>query len=102
MTLLISAVIAAIVLDLVALLASERRLAAENVIQERMKWREKIRELVPGVRKALAARDAAQLAELRGRFSLHLNPHDSRDRQILNCGDSALNRIGELRSYMHR
>jgi hypothetical protein len=83
MTLLTSAVIAAIVSGLVALLTSERRIAAENVIQERMKWRDKVRELASEVRTAFVEPNTAKLAELRAQFSLHLNPHDQRDQQIL-------------------
>ncbi len=83
MSLLTSAVIAAIVSGAVVLLTSERHIAAENVIQERMKWRTKIREIVCEVRKALVEDDALKLAELRAQFSLHLNPHDPKDQRIL-------------------
>ena len=85
MTLLTSAVIAAIVSGLVALLVSERRLAAENVIQERMKWRDKICGLALEVNKArgTAAQNAAAVDELRARFALHLNLHDPEDQHIL-------------------
>jgi hypothetical protein len=41
----LAAVIAALVSALFSVLTSERRIAAENIIQERTKWREKIREL---------------------------------------------------------
>jgi hypothetical protein len=82
--LLTSAVVAAIVSGLVALLTAERRIAAENVIQDRMKWRDKVRGLVSEVRQATAVeQDTAKLAELRAQFSLHLNPHDQRDQEIL-------------------
>jgi hypothetical protein len=83
MTLLTSAVIAAIVSGLVALLTSERRIAAENVIQERMKWRNKVRELTSEVRRTFIGDDTARLTELSAQLSLHLNPHDSGDQQIL-------------------
>ncbi len=83
MTLLTSAVVAAIVSGLVTLLTAERRIAAENVIQERMKWRDKVRTLASAVRRAMAETDAGKLAELQAEFSLHLNPHDQRDQQIL-------------------
>jgi hypothetical protein len=82
-TLLTSAVVAAVVSGLVTLATSERHIAAENVIQERMKWRDKIRHLVSEVRKAFNESDAVGLAELRDQFSLHLNPHDEKDQQIL-------------------
>ena len=90
MTLLTSAVIAAIVSGLVALLTSERRIAAENVIQERMKWRDKVRELPSEVRSAFIGHDTARLTELRAQFSLRLNPHDLRDQQ-----NSSADRTGE-------
>jgi hypothetical protein len=83
MTLLTSAVIAAIVSGLVALLAAERRIAAENVIQERMKWRDKVRALVSEARSAMVESEATILVELEAQFALHLNPHDQRDQQIL-------------------
>ncbi len=82
---LTSTVLAAIVSGLVALLASERRIAAENVIQERMKWRDKIRDLASCVHKELVRVeiDAVKLTELRAKLTLHLNPHDKKDQQIL-------------------
>jgi hypothetical protein len=82
-TVLTSAVIATIVSGLVTLLVSERRIAAENVIQERTKWRDKIRCLALEVHEAFAKNDAAKLKELLARLSLHLSPHDSEDQQIL-------------------
>jgi hypothetical protein len=84
-TLLTSVVIAAIVSGLVSLLVAERRIAAENVLQERTKWREKIRDLALEVHKALVfvEVDAAQLRELRATLTLRLNPHDEKDQEIL-------------------
>lgn len=84
-TILTSTVIAAIVSNVVVLLTSERRLAAENVIQERMKWRDKVRELASCVHKELvrAEADTAKLQGLRAKLTLHLNPHDENDQQIL-------------------
>ncbi|WP_316214147.1 hypothetical protein [Bradyrhizobium sp. SZCCHNR2032] len=79
--LLASTVVAAVVSGLVALLTAERRIAAENVIQERMKWRENVRRLV----KEAIQRDTGeiQLAELRAELALRLNPHDPEDHAIL-------------------
>jgi hypothetical protein len=67
---LTSAVIAALVSALFSVLTAERRIAAENVIQERKNWRDKIRDLASEVHKALGSTDEAKLRELRARFSL--------------------------------
>jgi hypothetical protein len=97
MNLLTSAVVAAIVSGLVVLLTAERRIAAENVIQERMKWRDKVRELAAAVRQAAVEQNADKLAELRAQFSLRLNPHDQKDQEILSLitADNA-GRVEEL------
>jgi hypothetical protein len=44
-TVLTSGVVAALVSALVSVLTTEREIAAVHVTQERMKWRDKIREL---------------------------------------------------------
>jgi len=80
---LTSAVIAAFVSALFSVLTAERRIAAENVIQERKNWRDKIRELASEVHEALVGIDEAKLRELRARFSLLVNPHDTQDQEIL-------------------
>jgi hypothetical protein len=84
-TLLTSAVIAAIVSALFSVLTSERRIAAENVIQERKIWRDKIRKLALEVHEALVHPEveAAKLNKLRAKFSLLINPHDSKDEELL-------------------
>jgi hypothetical protein len=85
-TLLTSAVIAALVAALFSVLTSERRIAAENVIQERKKWRDTVRDLASEVFKALHLSDADRvnrIRELRGKFALLVNPHEDKDQQIL-------------------
>jgi len=84
-TLLASAVIATIVSALFSVLTSERKIAAENVIQERKKWRDKIRVLALQVHEALVQPEvkAEQINNLRAAFSLLINPHDSKDEEIL-------------------
>jgi hypothetical protein len=79
------AVIAAVVSAFVSLVTSERRIDAENVLQERKKWRDTIRTLAEEVHVALADpdRQALKLNALRAKFSLHLNPHDPMDQGIL-------------------
>jgi hypothetical protein len=92
-TVLTSAVIAALVSALISLLNSERQIAAQNVIQERKEWRNKIRLLASAVHKALVPEvQAAKLNVLRAKLSLLINPHDAMDEEILQivaAGDAA-------------
>lgn len=64
------AIVAAVVSALVSLITSERRIAAENVLQERKKWRDTIRTLAEEVHAALADpdRQALKLNALRAKF----------------------------------
>jgi hypothetical protein len=80
-----SSVLAAIVSGVVAFLTSERRLAAENVIQERTKWRERVRDLAEKIYAAIISgeSDANKFRELRAKLALRLNPHDADDQEIL-------------------
>lgn len=84
---LTSAVVAALVAAVVSVFTSERKISAENVIQERKIWREKIRDLSSKVYKALTSKDASerddQLKELKAEISLLVNPHDPMDKEIL-------------------
>jgi hypothetical protein len=92
--------IAAFVSALFSVLTTERKIAAENVIQERKNWRDKIREIALEVHKALALPipDAAKLNELRGSFSLLVNPHDNMDQEILRLiNANNANRADEFR-----
>jgi hypothetical protein len=82
---LASGVVAAIVSGIVAVLTSERRLAAENVIQERKNWREQVRDLAAKVYEAILSgeSDANNFRKLRAKLALRLNPHDPDDQEIL-------------------
>jgi hypothetical protein len=86
-TVLSSAVIAAIVAAFISVLTSERRIGAENVIQERKNWRDKIRELSSEIFKLLIRVDSTDredlLRDMRAEFSLLLNPHSISDQNIL-------------------
>ena len=96
-----SAVTAAIVSALVSVLTSERRIAAENVLQERTKWRDKIRVLASKVHEALVHEiEAAELDELRAELSLLINPHDSMDEEILHL--VAANNAARADEFMQR
>jgi len=83
-TILTAAAIAALVSALVSLLNSERQIAAQNVIQERKEWRNKIRLLAFAVHKALVPEvHASTLNVLQAKLSLLINPHDVMDEEIL-------------------
>jgi hypothetical protein len=86
-TLLSSAVVAAFVAALFSVLTSERRIAAENVIQERKNWRNEIRALSSEVCEALSRPDGDdnenKLRDLRAKLLFLLNPHDAEDKEIL-------------------
>jgi hypothetical protein len=81
---LTSAVIGAVFSALFSLLNSERQIAAQNVIQERKDWRDKIRLLASKIHEALVSEaQATKLNALRARLSLLINPHDPMDAEIL-------------------
>jgi hypothetical protein len=84
-SLLASGFVAAVVAGVVALLNSERQLAAENVIRERKDWREKIRKLAAKVYHAFISgeSDENKFRVLRAKLALRLNPHDAEDQKIL-------------------
>ena len=80
---LTSTVVAALVAGLVSLRVSERRIAIENITQERAKWREKIRSNSAEACAAISASDHRAISRLQSAFSLLLNPHDAEDRAIV-------------------
>jgi hypothetical protein len=84
-TVLTSTVLAAIIAALVSLLTTERRIAVENVTQERAKWRARVREMADETQNAIVDADEPKLRQLRSKFALVVNPHDSDDRGILNA-----------------
>ena len=86
-----SAVVATIVSGTVALLTSERRLAAENVIKERKNWLNTSASLL---RKCTGPSYVANPIQINSaRFALRLNPNDPNDQEILALiapGDDAI------------
>ncbi len=64
--------------------SAERKIAIENITQERAKWRNKIRELASCVNKAMFEGDAHKLSVLKNQFRLLLNPCDENDQIIIN------------------
>jgi hypothetical protein len=82
--LLASSLLAAVVSGVVAFLISERGIAAENVIQERTKWRERVRDLAEQINQAIVTgADANRFHDLRDQLELRLNPHDRLDQELL-------------------
>jgi hypothetical protein len=83
----LAAVIAALVSALVSVLTSERRIAAENIIQERTKWREKIRKLSDVYHTLILVKEEdgrdTKFRELKATFSLRINPHETEDQSLL-------------------
>lgn len=77
--------LAAVVSGFVSFLTSERRLASENIIQERTKWRERVRCLAEESYSAIlrGESDTNNFRELRAKLALRLNPHDASDQEIL-------------------
>jgi hypothetical protein len=95
---------AAIVASLFSVLTSERRIAAENVTEERNVWRGKIREVSVKVSRTLTHQDVNNggdtLDDLRAEFSLLVNPHEIMDQQILAL--IAQNGVGGAEEFVQR
>lgn len=82
-TVLGSGVVAGLVASLVTLRTTERKIAIENITQQRQLWRDKVREKSLETSKAYKDKDVSKLKELYGEFQLILNPEDSNDKSIL-------------------
>lgn len=82
-TILTSGVVAGIVAGLVTLRTTERKIAIENITQQRKLWRDKVREKSLEAAKGYKNNDASKLKELYGEFQLILNPEDDNDKSIL-------------------
>ncbi|MCS6236239.1 hypothetical protein G3495_14050 [Shewanella baltica] len=78
-----SAVIAAAVAGFVTLRANDRKIAAENIIQQRQLWREKIRSLSVKICSAYTTNEHHKVPALYVELQLLLNPTDSDDLDIL-------------------
>jgi len=82
-TVLGSGVVAGLVAGLVTLRTTERKIAIENITQQRQLWRDKVREKALETSKAHKDNDASKLKELYVEFQLILNPEDSNDKSII-------------------
>jgi len=82
-TVLSSGVVAGLVAGLVTLRVNERKIAIENITQQRQIWREKIRLKAVEVVKEYASNNKPKIIELYVDFQLILNPEDKLDTSIL-------------------
>lgn len=82
-TILSSAVVAGLVAGLVTLRTSERKIAIENITQQRQLWREKIRDLSLKIKSSYKSGNKDELNGQYVEMQLLLNPEDSNDKCIL-------------------
>jgi len=82
-TILSSGVVAGLVAGLVTLRVNERKIAIENITQQRQLWREKIRLKGAKVVKEYTANNKPKILGLYVDFQLILNPYDNLDTSIL-------------------
>ena len=81
-----SAVVAAFVSGVVSFVVAERRIAMENVTQERAKWRKNVRRLSNEILNAAPGRSPTGpggLQRMHWELGLFLNPHDPEDVALL-------------------
>ena len=84
-TVLTSAAVSALVTATATWWMAERRIAIENVTQERAKWRAAVRDEAAHIVEYSLAGDADALLRSRAALRLLLNPLDREDQGILEC-----------------
>ena len=82
-TILSSGVVAGLVAGLVTLRTSERKIAIENITQQRQQWREKIRDIAQRIKSSYKNDEKEELQSQYVEMQLLLNPEDDDDRSIL-------------------
>lgn len=82
-TVLGSGVVAGLVAGFVTLRTAERKIAIENITQQRQQWRNKVRDKCVEAVKAFHGNDSLRILELYVEFQLILNPQDVNDKSIL-------------------
>lgn len=78
-----SAVVSALIGVFFASRNDERKISIENITQERMRWREKVRALTLSISDAIESKDDVKLLALRNELAIRLNPGDPADNKIL-------------------
>lgn len=87
-TVLSSTLLAALVAALVSHHSSERKIHAENVTQERAKWRNAMRELADEINKAARAGDSKEIGLRCAQLALNVNPFDLEDKGLVQAAES--------------
>jgi len=82
-TILSSGVLAGLVAGLVTIRTSERKIAIENITQQRQLWREKIRDIAQRINSSYQLNQQKELIALYVEIQLLLNPEDINDNSIL-------------------
>ena len=82
-TILTSGVVAGLVAGLITLRTSERRIAIENITQQRQMWREKIRDSAERIKTSYVNGEKENLQSQYVEIQLLLNPEDKNDKLIL-------------------
>ncbi|HFD4079247.1 TPA: hypothetical protein ACF3XT_002017 [Vibrio parahaemolyticus] len=78
-----SGVVAGLVAGLVTLRTTERKIAIENITQQRQIWRDKVRDKAKSVTEAFYNKNISQLSILTTEFSHLLNPLEDEDNKII-------------------
>ena len=97
-TILSSGVVAGLVAALVTLRTTERKIAIENITQQRQVWREKIRELAQRIKDSYQKKDKDDLLSQYVELQLLLNPDDKNDKSIL---DTVWEMLKEEKNELH-
>ncbi|SEN11491.1 hypothetical protein [Nitrosomonas marina] len=82
-TVLSSGVVAGLVAGLVTLRTTERKIAIENITQQRQQWRDKVRDLAQRIKLSYRNDKTEELHSQYVEMQLLLNPEDSDDKSIL-------------------
>ncbi|WP_162540666.1 MULTISPECIES: hypothetical protein [Aeromonas] len=79
-----SGVVAGLVAGFVTLRTTERKIAIENITQQRQIWRDKVRDKAKSVTETFDNKNISQLSILTTEFSHLLNPLEDEDNKIIN------------------
>jgi hypothetical protein len=82
-TILSSGVVAGLVAGLTTLRTTERKIAIENITQQRQLWRNNVREKCIEAVESFSKNDTPRILKLYIEFQLILNPQDVNDKSIL-------------------
>ncbi len=84
LTLGLAAVLGALIGAVVSVWTVTRTIKQKSVIEERQKWRDSLRELVPDL---IATENSTERVRIRNTVVLKLNPHDEADVRAVNSID---------------